>query len=97
MLTSIVSDRFWYQIRIALRLGRKKRAITFPGDYIGTAGMLVITQPPLMPAQLSLTSVEPNRGAPVIISFETGEKGRSRETRSALHHHSPFCPVSILV
>ena len=57
--------------------------------------MLVITQPPLMPAQLSLTSVEPNRGAPVIISFETGEKGRSRETRSASHHHSPFCPVSI--
>jgi hypothetical protein len=48
-------------------------------DYVGTAGMLVITQPPLMPAQLSLTSVEPNRGAPVIISFETGEKGRYRE------------------
>jgi hypothetical protein len=47
--------------------------------YVGTAGMLVITEPPLMDAQLAMTAVEPNVGQPVVLSFFTGEAGRYRE------------------
>merc|ERR1719201_851619 len=52
--------------------------------YIGTAGMLVITEPPLMNAGLAMTSIEPGVGAPVILYFDTGDKGRYGEAEGPM-------------
>merc|ERR1719326_1058144 len=47
--------------------------------YVGTAGMPVITEPPLMNAGLAMTSIEPDVGAPIILYFTTGDKGKYGE------------------
>jgi hypothetical protein len=52
--------------------------------YVGTAGMLVITEPPLLDAGLGMTSIEPNVGAPFIIYFTTGDKGKYSEAEGSM-------------
>jgi hypothetical protein len=52
--------------------------------YVGTAGMLVITEPPLMEAGLAMTSIEPNVGSPVILYFTTGDKGKYGEAEGPM-------------